>query len=67
MRRICGGGEAVYMVGEIKNKAKSAQLELKLGLSLAKTYFTYDLNGRQPLWNIERVIVMEERLNRRDP
>jgi hypothetical protein len=33
--RICGGGGAGYVVGEIKNKANSAQLELELGLSLA--------------------------------
>ena len=36
LRRICGGGSAGYVVGEIKNKANSAQLELELGLSLAK-------------------------------
>ena len=36
LRRICGGGGAGYLVGEIKNKANSAQLELELGLSLAK-------------------------------
>ena len=35
LRRICGGGSG-YVVGEIKNKANSAQLELELGLSLAK-------------------------------
>ena len=35
--RICGGGGAGYVVGEIKNKANSAQLELELGLSLAKS------------------------------
>jgi hypothetical protein len=35
LRRICGGGSAGYVVGEIKNKANSAQLELELGLSLA--------------------------------
>jgi hypothetical protein len=35
LRRICGGGGAGYVVGEIKNKANSAQLELELGLSLA--------------------------------
>jgi hypothetical protein len=28
--RICGGGGAGYVVGEIKNKANSAQLELEL-------------------------------------
>ena len=33
--RICGGGGAGYVAGEIKNKAKSAQLELEPGLSLA--------------------------------
>jgi hypothetical protein len=33
--RICGGGGAGYIVGEIKNKTNSAQLELELGLSLA--------------------------------
>ena len=37
LRRICGGGGAGYVVGEIKNKANSAQLKLELGLSLAKT------------------------------
>ena len=36
LRRICGGGSAGYVVGEIKNKANSAQPELELGLSLAK-------------------------------
>ena len=36
LRRICGGGGAGYVVGEIKNKANSAQLELELGLSLAR-------------------------------
>jgi hypothetical protein len=35
LRRICGGCCAGYVVGEIKNKANSAQLELELGLSLA--------------------------------
>ena len=35
LRRICGGGSAGYVMGEIKNKANSAQLELELGLSLA--------------------------------
>ena len=34
-RRICGVGGAGYVVGEIENKANSAQLELELGLSLA--------------------------------
>jgi hypothetical protein len=38
LRRICGGGGAGYVVGEIKNKANSAQLELELGLSLAKIW-----------------------------
>jgi hypothetical protein len=33
--RICGG--AGYVVGEIKNKANSAQLELAPGLSLANS------------------------------
>ena len=41
LRRICGGGSAGYMVGEIKNKANSAQLELELGLSLAIRYQLY--------------------------
>ena len=36
LRRICGGAGAGYVVGEIKNKANSAQLELELGLSLAR-------------------------------
>ena len=40
LRRICGGGSAGYVVGEIKNKANSAQLELELGLSLAKALNT---------------------------
>ena len=39
-RRICGGGCAGYVVGEIKNKANSAQLELELGLSLAIRLFS---------------------------
>jgi hypothetical protein len=34
--RICGGGGEGYAVGDVKNKAKSAQLKLELGLSLAK-------------------------------
>jgi hypothetical protein len=34
LRRICGGGGAGYVVGEIKNKANSAQLELELELEL---------------------------------
>ena len=35
LRRICGGTGAGYVVGAIKNKANSAQLELELELSLA--------------------------------
>jgi hypothetical protein len=32
-RRICGGGGAGYVVGEIKIKANSTQLELELFIS----------------------------------
>ena len=39
--QICGGGSAGYVLGEIKNKANSAQLELELGLSLAIRYQLY--------------------------
>jgi hypothetical protein len=39
LRRICGGGGAGYVVGQIKNKANSAPLELELGLSLGKVTF----------------------------
>ena len=46
LRRICGGGSAGYKVGEIKNKANSAQLELELGLSLATAYLMSVLNMR---------------------
>jgi hypothetical protein len=45
-RRICGGGGAGYVVGEIKNKANSAQLELELGLSLAKMTGVRSAKGR---------------------
>jgi hypothetical protein len=49
LRRICGGGGAGYLVGETKNKANSAQLELELGLSLAKmTSMKDDHSGRLP-------------------
>ena len=35
-----GGGSTGYVVGEINNKANSAQLELELGLSLANSKHT---------------------------
>ena len=50
---ICGGGGAGYVVGEIKNKANSAQLELELGLSLAIQCYEENQNLRHtvfPQW-----------------
>jgi hypothetical protein len=52
LRRICGGGGAGYVVGEIKNKANSAQLELELGLSLAILFIIHFAKPRPSLGGI---------------